>query len=121
MAATGRALEPDDVAALRCSQCKFPPSGRPAEPTSFLVISEQCRGLHSLEWTASCNPITRYEVYRSTSPSFTTQTLEYSGTGLSDIINVTSTTYLRMRACNGASCGPYRNGSSPAVYFNGCL
>ncbi len=117
----GRTLEADDIAALRCSQCRYPPPGPPAEPTSFLVISEKCRGLHSLEWTASCNPITHYEVYRSTSSSFTTQTLEYSGTGTSDFVNVSSTTYFRMRACNGTSCSPYRNGSSPATYFNGCL
>jgi hypothetical protein len=118
---SGRTLENDDIAALRCSQCTYQPPGPPAEPTSFLVINEHCRGLNTMEWTASCNPITHYEVYRSTSPSFTTQTLEYSGTGLFDVISVTTTTYLRIRACNGTSCSPYRNGSSPATYFNGCL
>jgi hypothetical protein len=117
----GRTLETDDIEALRCAQCRYPPPGPPAEPTSFLVISEKCRGLHSLEWTASCNPITHYEVYGSTSSSFTNQWLEYSGTGTSDFVNVSTTTYYRVRACNASGCSPYRNGSSPATYFNGCL
>ncbi len=117
----GRTLHADDVAALRCSQCEFPPPGPPAEPTSFSVFREFCYGLNTLEWAASCNPVTHYEVYRSSSPSFTSQTLHYSGPDTSSFINVSSATYLRVRACNGSSCSPYRNGSNTATYTNGCF
>jgi hypothetical protein len=115
----GRTLEADDIAALRCSQCRYPPPGAPAEPTSLTIQPEFCRGLNTLVWTASCGTVTHYELYRSPYSSFTSQTLEYSGTGTSKFVNVSGTTYFRVRACNGTSCSPYRVAPGAAQYHSG--
>jgi hypothetical protein len=120
----GRSLEPDDQAALQCSESRYFSGGGgggvPAIPAYLHVISEQCRGLHTLEWAASSGA-TYYELYRSTISSFSSQTLEYSGTALFDVANVSTTTYFRVRACNAAGCSGYRNGDQPARYINGCF
>lgn len=118
----GRSLEPDDQAALQCSESRyFSGGGSPPPVPAYLdVISEQCRGLHTLEWTASSGA-TRYELYRSTSSTFSSQTLEYSGGALFDVANVSTTTYFRVRACNASGCSGYRNGDEAARYISGCM
>jgi hypothetical protein len=119
----GRSLEVDDQAALQCSERKYFSSGGgtvPAVPAYLHVYNESCRGFNNAEWAASSGA-TYYELYRSTSSSFSSQTLEYSGTALSDqSIIVSTTTYLRVRACNAAGCSGYRNGDATARYVSGC-
>jgi hypothetical protein len=119
----GRSLEVDDQAALQCSESRYFSGGGgavPPVPAYLHVFNESCRGLNSAEWAASSGA-SYYELYRSTSSSFSGQTLEYSGTALSDqFINVTTTTYLRVRACNAAGCSGYRNGNTTARYVSGC-
>jgi hypothetical protein len=112
----GRTLEPDDHAALQCSQSRYWP---PATPGYLQVINEHCYGLNTVSWGA-VSGATHYELYRSTSSTFPTQTFEYSGTDTERIVNVSSNTYYRVRACNSSGCSNYRAGG-PATYFNGCL
>lgn len=117
-----RTLEVDDQAALQCSENKYFSGGggtAPAVPAYLTVTNEACRGLNTVDWAASSGA-SYYELYRSTSSTFSTQTLEYSGTGLFDVVNVSTTTYLRVRACNAAGCSGYRNGNTTARYVSGC-
>lgn len=117
----GRSLETDDRSALQCSQYRYSPAppGAPATPGSLTVFSEHCRGLNTVSW-GSASGATYYELYRSTSSTFPSQSLEYSGPDTERLVNVSSSTYFRVRACNASGCGNYRSGG-PANYFNGCL
>jgi hypothetical protein len=89
-------------------------------PLRFTVTSALCFGLNDLDWGPSAGA-TRYEVYRSPNQAFNPQTLHYSGSGLGTTINVTGTTYLRVRACNAAGCSGYRTGNRAARPTQGCF
>lgn len=116
-----RSLETEDMAALQCSENRYCATGAtPAPPLSLTVTSEHCLGLNTVAWTGSCEGTTRYELYRSTNPSFSSQTLEYSGLNLSKLVSVSQTTYFRVRACNANGCGSYRVANAPAQYQSGC-
>jgi len=94
-----------------------PPPGSPARPASLTITNLQCWALNSASWTASSGA-TYYELYRSPSSSFPTQTLQYSGPNTS--LNFTGTGYLRVRACNASGCSGYRAGNVPAVSYGTC-
>lgn len=119
-----RTLSSDDAAALQCAQSRYPltsgPGGAPATPSSLTVRLEYCYGFNSLEWSASTGA-TYYELYGSTSSTFTHQWLEYSGSGTSHFVNVSGTTFYRVRACNANGCSGYRNGNRAARYYSVCL
>jgi hypothetical protein len=118
-----RSLELDDQAALQCSESKYFSGGGgtvPPVPAYLHVINESCRTLNTTDWAASAGA-TYYELYRSTSSSFASQSLEYSGTALFDVVQASTTTYLRVRACNAAGCSGYRNGDGTARYVSGCM
>ncbi len=119
----GRTLETDDRAALQCSQVTYgcnPAVGAPLVPASLNVMRQMCYGINDLQWSPSAGA-TRYELYRSSSPSFTTQQLVYSGSGTFYTANVSSTTYFRVRACNASGCSCYRVGNRAATYYPYCL
>lgn len=117
-----RSLHADDIAALQCSEHRYCASGStPAPPVSLSVEPGWCFGHNDLTWTNSCEGITRYELYRSTSPTFSSQTLEYSGLNQSRHVVVSGTTYYRVRACNAVGCGSYKAAGSAATYHSGCL
>ncbi len=42
-------------------------------------------------------------------------------TGSYRMIDVPGTRYIRVRACNGVSCGAWKLGNQTATYYNGCL
>jgi hypothetical protein len=111
----GRTLEADDRTALQCSQIVYH-----ARPAFLTVTPWQCYGHHDLDWPPSVGA-TRYELYRSTSSSFATQTLEYSGPDTYRHVNVSGTRYFRVRACNALGCSAYRNGNRAATHLNACL
>jgi hypothetical protein len=119
---TGRTLEADDRSALQCAQRRYciPAVGAPPTPPSLTVLPAQCYGLNDLDWGASAGA-TRYELYGSTSSSFSSQWLEYSGPNRFDTVNVSRTTYYRVRACNASGCSCYRVGNRAARYINGCF
>ncbi len=92
----------------------------PSPPDPISSVSEKCYGLNEVTWTAQSGA-TDYELYRSTSSSFTNPTLIYNGTGTSTVINVTyGTWYLRARACDVDGCSNYTAQVS-ATRFSGCL
>lgn len=118
----GRTLESDDESALSCIQTNYPlcTGGIPPVPPKVNVYNDVCWGSNTVEWSDVCGA-TYFELYRSSSSSFTSQTLVYSGPSTSEVVNVTSATYVRVRACNAYGCSGYRNGDKTAKYYNGCL
>ncbi|HEX4953961.1 MAG TPA: S8 family serine peptidase [Thermoanaerobaculia bacterium] len=89
-------------------------------PVRLNIYRGLCYGLNDAEWSAVTGA-TYYQLYISTSSTFTTQSLLYSGPNLDHTFNVSGTRYLRVRACNASGCGGYRNGDRSATYTNGCL
>ncbi len=116
-----RSLETDDRNALKCSQERYcGATGAPPAPASFTVTPAMCYGLNDLDWAPSAGA-TRYEVYRSSSSGFGTQTLVYSGPDTMTTLNVVASAYVRVRACNASGCSCYRRGNRTATYTNGCF
>ena len=117
-----RSLEHDDCAGLECAQARYclGPVGAPPKPASLTVVSQLCYGGNDVSWAASPGA-TRYELYKSSTAAFTTQSLEYSGPDTFDSVTVPATRYLRVRACNASGCSCYRNGNRTATYTNGCF
>ena len=93
------------------------PGGAPATPW-LTVNSEQCRGLNTAEWTASSGA-TSYELWGSSSSTFPSSSLYYSGTATLHIVNVGGTTYLHVRACNANGCSAFSN-TGTATSIGGC-
>jgi hypothetical protein len=91
--------------------------GVPATP-SLTVTSEQCRGLNTAEWTAS-NGATSYELWGSSSSTFTSSSLYHSGPQTTALINVGGTTYLHVRSCNANGCSAFSN-TRTATSIGGC-
>ncbi len=116
-AVTGKVINPGTGSINRLLQTLSGPLSPPAELT---ILRGLCYGLNDAFWTAVTGA-TRYELYSSTSSSFATQSLLYSGPNLDLSFNVGSTRYLRVRACNASGCSTYRNGDRSATYTNGCL
>jgi hypothetical protein len=117
----GRSLEADDRDALVCAQNTYPPPATaPVAPLALTVTPALCYGLNDAEWGPSAGA-TRYELYRSSSPAFTTQARIYSGPNTFFSFNVSGTAYLRVRACNATGCSGYRVGNRAARYVNGCF
>lgn len=95
-------------------------SGVPSTPASLTIFLEYCYGLNTAQWS-SVSGATYYELYGSSSPTFTSQWLVTSTTGTIDAFSVSGTTYLRVRACNASGCSGYRVGNQPAQHYYGCL
>jgi vibriolysin len=94
------------------------PGALPA-PSFLTVTWEYCRGLNTLSWGA-VSGATSYEVQGSHYSNYQYPFLLYSGTATFKAINVTSNTWVRVRACGSAGCSGYRNGNTYARYFSGC-
>jgi len=120
-----RSLHPNDHAALQCSENRYPAvcSGNPPpRPLTLSVINQYCWGYNLVSWSASTCPVTRYEVWGSTSMSFTNPFLIYSGSATSTTMQVTQSqiqVYVWVRACYNSLCGHYR-GLGIAQYYAGC-
>lgn len=96
----------------------------PSRPSVLDVQPQFCFGSNLVEWSASSGVVGSYELYKSSSSNFSSQTLVYKGTDLATSITISSSEspqYLRIRACNGGGCSSYRNGDQTATYTNGCL
>lgn len=101
------------------------PSSVPAAPTNLDVDPLQCYGQNIVSWAdGGGGPTGEYRVYKSSSPSFSSQTLIYQAQEKILSVNVgasESPVYVRARACNLAGCSSYTVGDEPATYTNGCL
>lgn len=114
----GRSLETDDKEALQCAWCRYGVSV--PTPSLLDVISERCRGLVTLEWTA-VSGATYYVVQRSSTSTFSNPVTIHSGPGTFLFHDGgTGTRWYRVKACNASSCGCYRNGNRSAPYYSGC-
>ena len=92
----------------------------PNVPNPISSNNESCFGLNSVTWTAQSGA-TEYKLYKSTSSSFTSPVMLYSGTNTTTAVNVGSGTwYLRAQACNASGCSVYSN-QVTAYRVSGCL
>ena len=89
----------------------------PAAPT-LTVTSELCFGSNDAEWTAPSGAA-NYELWGSSSSTFSFSGLYYSGPDTFFYPNVGATTYFHVRACNANGCSAFSN-SRRATYTNGC-
>ena len=95
-------------------------SSVPSSPNPISGKSGQCYGFNTISWTAQPSA-TDYKLYSSTSSSFTSHMLLYSGTSTNTGVNVSSGTwYLRAKACNSSGCSAYSNQVS-STRLNGCF
>jgi YD repeat-containing protein len=87
-----------------------------AAPTQLNVPQTSNTGNYSLSWSGG-GSVPSYELYESTSSSFTTQTRVYQGAGTNVSISGhgAGTFYYRVRGCNGSACTAYRNGGNHIV------
>lgn len=86
----------------------------PNQPASITVPSTSTNGSYTISWTApTSGTVDLYELYESTSSSFSSQTRIYSGTAQSKAVSGkgNGTYYYRVRACS-VSCGGYRAGAN---------
>ena len=74
----------------------------PATP-GLTVTSLMCQGWNNASWTSSANT-TAYKLYWSASSNPANATELYSGLGLSRDVNVSSRTYLWVKACGTGGC-----------------
>lgn len=92
----------------------------PSTPSTLTVTRGYCFGTNFTQWSASTGPVTKYVLEGSASPSFSSPSVYYSGTGTNKQITVSGTTYLRVKACNGIVCSNSTSGSQTATYTPGC-
>ncbi|MCB1603138.1 MAG: hypothetical protein KDI59_00685 [Xanthomonadales bacterium] len=91
----------------------------PSAPNPISSQSGACYGMNTIHWTAQSSA-TQYKLYSSSSSSFGSPALVYSGSATGTFINVAGTEYLRAKACNSAGCSAYSN-QVVATYTNGCF
>jgi hypothetical protein len=96
-------------------------SAPPGVPGDFTVTSWFCWGQGEAWWNG-VSGATSYQLQASTSSHFPPldSWIEFSGSGTWVTLNVTQSTYFRVRACNGGNCGQY-TGSKLLVYRSGCM
>jgi YD repeat-containing protein len=89
----------------------------------FITVPATSSGTHTVSWGATTGGVTwpGYRLEQSTSSSFTTSTVVYTGTGLSATVTVTTpgTYYYRVKACDvtDLTCGSfYTTGSNGVLY-----
>jgi YD repeat-containing protein len=93
------------------------PAIPPSVPPTITVPTSSNGCSYAVLWGASTGTVTAYKLYESTSSSFETSTLVYSGTALSATISgrAAGTYYYRVRACNGLDCSGFRTGTNGVV------
>jgi YD repeat-containing protein len=104
-----------DPAGNRTQVADTPPAP-PSAPASISVGTSSVTGSVTVTWGAASGVVTAYELYESSSNSFPSQTLAYSGT--STVISFTrpnGTYWYRVRACRSASCSAYTTAGNAMV------
>jgi hypothetical protein len=104
-------------AANKC--ISFPGAGAPPAVPTLTMTNEACNGLNTADWTASSGA-TAYELWGSSSSTFTFSSLWYSGPSTTKFLNVGGTTYFHVRACSANGCSAFSN-TGIARHVNGCL
>ena len=93
------------------------PDPAPSIPTSISVPTASANGNYTINWQASAqfngiNP--QYKLYESTTNTFSTETLVYSGTDLTVSISgkLDGSYYYRLKACNHDGCSAFITGAN---------
>lgn len=115
-----RTLEADDIAALQCSQGRYPVTPGPASPSSLNVYPLACYGWVDVAWSPSMGAAS-YELQQASSPNFGSAYTIYSGPDLFLTTNGVGTRYFRVRACNADGCSAWRQSGFGAPYYPYCL
>jgi YD repeat-containing protein len=90
----------------------------PGAPISITVPGSTAGTSFTVNWGAAASGnVTAYQLYESTSASFSPQTQVYSGGGTSTSLSgrTSNTYYYRVRACNSGECGGYTSGTTGIV------
>jgi YD repeat-containing protein len=87
-----------------------------AAPASISVPATSLTGSYTVSWTAG-GTVAAYELWESTSSTFTTQQRVFIGPGTSASISGhgNGTWYYRVRGCNGSACTTFRTGANGIV------
>lgn len=93
------------------------PAGK---PSTFTVSKQFCYGQNELDWSSVSGNVTEYQVEGSIYSNYSNGSRWYAGPNTSTFVNVSQTTYFRVRACNLVSCGPWKNAGSTADVYPGC-
>jgi YD repeat-containing protein len=87
-----------------------------AAPASISVPATSLTGSYTVSWTAG-GTVATYELWESTSSTFTTQQRVFIGPGTSASISGhgNGNWYYRVRGCNGSACTTFRTGANGIV------
>lgn len=101
------------------------PTSVPGAPMNVDVEPLQCYGQNAVTWSSGGGgALAEYQVFKSTSATFSPQTLVYRSSDPGFGLNISqseSPSYIRVRACNLAGCSTYSQGDETATYTSGCL
>jgi hypothetical protein len=101
---------------------KSPAAQAPGTPQSITLQSGLCYGLNWLSWSAASGTVGWYESQTSLQSNFSSAVDTYRGPLQTLLaIDVSQTTYVRLRACNSAGCSTWANAPNTATYTNGCI
>jgi hypothetical protein len=100
---------------------RTPSMSAPGTISTVSVIRGLCFDYNEVGWTEPSGTVGWYEVETSGTSGFQNPTQIYRGHETALVLSVFSETWVRVRACNGAACGNWTNGSQTATYTNGCL
>nr|WP_277347473.1 zinc-dependent metalloprotease family protein [Wenzhouxiangella sp. XN79A] len=98
------------------------PSG--AAPGAFgtvSIIRGLCFGDNWVNYAAPTGLVGWYEIETDSNSWFSSPDSFYRGVEESVPLEVTSSTWVRVRACNSAGCNAWKTGSQTATYTAGCL
>lgn len=89
----------------------------PSTPGSLSIPSSNQTGNYSVSWGAAAGDLTHYELYQSTSASFASEQLAYSGANVSTTLSgrQSATYYYRVKACYQSICSGYSVGANAVV------
>lgn len=105
-----------DAAGNRTQVTDVTPVAVPSAPASISVGASSSSGTVIVSWGAASGTLSAYELYESTSSSFSTQTSAYTGLSLGVTLNrPDGTYYYRVRACNSVGCSSYVTAANPMV------
>lgn len=94
---------------------------KPTAPGLVTVEPQQCYGSNWVYWGASTGALSHYQVQGSHADDFSNPFDLSIGAGTFVTIEVSGTTWIRVRACHGPSCTRWRHGSTTATFTAGCL
>lgn len=100
---------------------RTPSATTPSTPATMTVIRGYCHGINLVDWSVATGTVGWYEIESSTSSSFTLSDLVYRGPISALQLMVSTSTYIRGRACNSNACSPWELAPLTAEYFPYCL